>query len=1677
MKIKILFIAFFCGFFSFGQSIFDNPLTFPSAVQASPYTAGQTINPNITVSGISRGSGITGTAALNRYSANGWTTAASLDVNDYFEFTLTPNSGFQINFSTFIFSGQASGGAPIHSLRSSVDGFASDIAILPTTGSILSLSAPAFQNVTGAISFRFYTYGFDAATRTFSINDFTFNGTVTASCASPTTQATLFTSSAITPSTATVGWTRGNGNNVLVVARATGAVNADPASGTVYIANAAFGSGTQIGTGNFVVYNGPLTSVNLTGLTSGTIYHFALYEYNTLPTCYNTIELTGNFTTTIAPPVMVLSDNGTQVTAANVPQATTNHILSTFKVDVTSNTTTLTNVTVNGGGTAGTIYQAADISANGFKLWFSTTNLFSSATAIGNALSSTSVGAGEGLNFGVLTQNLVVGTGYFWITATISPTATVGRTVRINAIGNPSLLFSAGTKSGNTSLPGSQTITASAPNVPINFTKICTTNSTQSLSWSPPLTGTFDGYLLVVREANTPHAVTAIVGNSTSQNLDYTLAPQFGSTAVFSRILYSGTATTATITGLTQGVSYTFQLYTFKNNGATSIYSTTGTTTTQIIGLPNVTSASGSPGNTTASLTWANPNAVCYDQILVVATAAAGITFVPTGNGSAYTPNTAFSGFNQVVYGSSGNLVNVTGLTNGVTYYFEIFVRNGTQWSSGVEISVTPINIVPTVLKTGDLLLIAYDNTFSASADDAIRLVTFVDITAGTKFLWSNATYETGGNPAANIRTDKWFSCVSPSPTGNVPFLEITYDPLSPTSIIPAGSIFCIRTVVAGTASTISAVSSAGVVSPNSDFDILGKNADGTLLLSHNSVNVSTSNPDAMFLLQGNFIYNASGSTFDGTVLSAVQDGATWFDLSTDLTTATGDALRTSRKHPQLLCASIQANLSPLAYEFSYNVSTTTYTTGNRPYLLGSILNFVTNWPNTFGTCPVSSPFILTASDPFNRWTGIANTNWFDCNNWALLSVPDELTDVTISSPVPNSPTISYLAPVSDSYSDIAKCKNLTISGSVLRIEGTATNPTGTPFNSRLEVSENLTINGSGVLDMDDSNPATADGEISLIGNWTNDLGISSFLEGNGTVKFVGSSAQVINNNVHTATEEFFNVVLDNDFNTLTSNNLIAKGNLEIKPNKNVTVASNEYIQASKNLKNDGTLTVKDSGMLYQTDDSGVNDGNITVERIANIRQLDYVYWSSPITGFNVNDIYSTLTPTGLIYKWDTTFSPNPNGGEGYWQPAAGNIMSPGKGYIVRGPSSFNNTAPQSILSTFNNGIPNNGVVPFIIRRGNMTPATLSSYISANGVAFSINDDNSNLVGNPYPSAISANLFLQYNAVFLPVIEGAVRIWTHGTLPVSTQNPFYASYAYNYTANDYITYNGTATTSGPSGFNGNIATGQGFFVLMNDGLAGTANLIFNNSMRVKSNNSNSQFYKNATDPVENLDIDKSRIWLDLISSNSVVRTVVGYVPNATLEKDAMYDAYTRVGANNIFYSLINQEVMCIQGRPLPFDENDQVPLGMKVISTLFNNYTIAISAVDGLFETQNIYIEDKLLNVIHNLKETPYNFTSSTGIYDDRFVLRYTETTLGNTTFDTANSNIIVVGEKNKITIKSILDNISSARVYDILGREIAKELNSNTKEVTFENIVKNQPLIVKIQLENGEVVTRKIVL
>jgi hypothetical protein len=529
-------------------------------------------------------------------------------------------------------------------------------------------------------------------------------------------------------------------------------------------------------------------------------------------------------------------------------------------------------------------------------------------------------------------------------------------------------------------------------------------------------------------------------------------------------------------------------------------------------------------------------------------------------------------------------------------------------------------------------------------------------------------------------------------------------------------------------------------------------------------------------------------------------------------------------------------------------------------------------------------------------------------------------------------------------------------------------------------------------------------------------------------------------------------------------------GALTVNSGALLTVNTGITLTVQDVIVTNGTLSVADAGSLIQVNNvTNSGSGNMQYNRnVSGLRGYDYVYWSSPVLSQDVSNFYSTPTP-GFKFYWDTlSNNGNGNGGntsQGIWSTASG-AMQPGKGYIVRASSSFGWTG--NLTATFT-GVPNNGIISVPVNRGGYN--TAAGYNGLNGSLITRDDDNYNLIGNPYPSAIDAIDFLT-DSQNVSKIKGFVYLWTHGQAPNSSTNPFYGSFTSNYNANDYLAYNSSGSSI-PNGFAGKIASGQGFFVLMEDGAEVSGNseqVVFKNTMR---NADNSQFYR--TNSVSSTTEEKNRIWLDLVDANSnATSTLVAYVQNATNGVDRMYDAITKVKSHNLIYSTIENQKYIIQGRSLPFDDNDLVPIGYKAINS--GIYKIAIAAVDGLFNNgQSIYLEDKLLNVIHDLRSAPYSFGTESGVFEDRFVLRYTAGALGVPVF---NQNTVVVYKNEAgLTINSGSIPMKSVAIYDVTGRLITSRKEIYATQTRFTTLPStNQVLLVQITSETGVKVTKKVV-
>ncbi|NMH28211.1 choice-of-anchor D domain-containing protein [Flavobacterium silvaticum] len=516
--------------------------------------------------------------------------------------------------------------------------------------------------------------------------------------------------------------------------------------------------------------------------------------------------------------------------------------------------------------------------------------------------------------------------------------------------------------------------------------------------------------------------------------------------------------------------------------------------------------------------------------------------------------------------------------------------------------------------------------------------------------------------------------------------------------------------------------------------------------------------------------------------------------------------------------------------------------------------------------------------------------------------------------------------------------------------------------------------------------------------------------------------------------------IIAGNYSTAANGNVQAC-KIQVNAGSTLTINSGQFISVESDLDNAGSIVIENGGSLVQKNDYATNSGNIVVKRNTTpVRRYDYTYWSSPVANQTLFNL-SPLTLSDKFYQFNTAANT--------WQgvPPVTTVMVPGKGYIVRAPQTFDIVTPQVYMAQFS-GPANNGFITQPVVN------TIGTW---------------NLLGNPYASSIDADKFLQLTSN--NIIGGTLYFWTHNT--AMTNNA--------YTNSDYASYNllgGSGTASAANiGVNntipsGDIASGQGFFVVANT--PGT--VTFNNSMRQTT--SNLQFYRHAAITASSVGDDivvaaKHRLWLDLAGADGLFRQVLlGYADGATNDVDRDYDgAIYSVNTSLSFYSLLNAEKMVIEGHGLPFSTQDKFLLGYQ--ASISGQYSISIEGMDGLFENQDVYLKDNLLQIEHDIKASPYSFTTEVGTFDNRFEIVYTTQALGQPEFDQSGLQIAV---KDQVISIRNSQEIASVTIYDITGRQLFQKSGLNTTDYSIDTLAaQQQALMVNIELADGTKVTKKI--
>lgn len=274
--------------------------------------------------------------------------------------------------------------------------------------------------------------------------------------------------------------------------------------------------------------------------------------------------------------------------------------------------------------------------------------------------------------------------------------------------------------------------------------------------------------------------------------------------------------------------------------------------------------------------------------------------------------------------------------------------------------------------------------------------------------------------------------------------------------------------------------------------------------------------------------------------------------------------------------------------------------------------------------------------------------------------------------------------------------------------------------------------------------------------------------------------------------------------------------------------------------------------------------------------------------------------------------------------------------------------------------------------------------------------------------------------------------------------------------------------------NGTIQVGQGFIVAARN--VANPTVLFTNDLRVDNNNN--QFFRSSfgLPYVTQSNFEKHRIWLNLTNAEGLFsQMMVGYMENATNGVDELIDGKYIGDFATAMTSIIDQDEYIIQGKALPFETSDIVPLRFKTEQS--GAFSFAIDHVDGLFEgDQVILIRDELTNTIHNLKDAPFVFTSEPGTFSNRFQLLFDSEALS--TIDFIIQNQIVIAVKDEIIkLKSTHSAITEIEIHDVLGRKLASFKKVNSNEFSINSIMPNsQALLVKVKLENGEQYIKKII-
>lgn len=594
----------------------------------------------------------------------------------------------------------------------------------------------------------------------------------------------------------------------------------------------------------------------------------------------------------------------------------------------------------------------------------------------------------------------------------------------------------------------------------------------------------------------------------------------------------------------------------------------------------------------------------------------------------------------------------------------------------------------------------------------------------------------------------------------------------------------------------------------------------------------------------------------------------------------------------------------------------------------------------------------------------------------------------------------------------------------------------------------------------------------------------------NGTIQAIPNSTSIVDN----VTSIDWNIVKTNHKVNSTDNRKL----IGLFVESNDLLATNDTkIEVSHYLKLDGKIDLVGKSQLIQTEDSELDEtssGYIERDQQGQSSKYNYNYWSSPVSsisslsnnhGFTVADVMkdgttstpqnpnwtagidgSPTSPITLSSYWIFKFQELSNGVANWSTVGQNGTLLAGYGYTLKGCDAITPNQNYTFV-----GKPNNG--------------TINTTVSSN---------NLNLCGNPYPSAIDANMFIDDNA---SSITGTLYFWEHYDTNTSHNTVQYQGGYATYTktggtapvAPSYVSGLGSSSKT-PQRF---IPVGQGFFVT---GSATGGTITFKNSQRLFIKEDNTESYslfknnsigatRSESNDVEDSFVDDGqfiKLSLGYDSANNYHRQILlGFMNQfATSGFDNGYDGLSIESLSNDMYFLSNNTRLNIQGDGY-FNINNIYPLGVK--NAVAGIVKFGVDIKENIDENQDIFIHDNVTNEYHNIKSQKFEIQLPAGTHNDRFSLRFiAPLALGTSQNELQNGISVVHSQANEmINIKNELleVNIETVALFNLIGQSITTWKFDNQSQTNLQLPVtglNTGAYIVKVNTDKGST-SKKIII